>query len=183
MESLLRTYLYQTSSEAAKKKPQLYMVHRLDQPVEGVMVFAKTKAAAAELSKQVQDGRMKKVYHAKVEGLIPKEEDVLTDYLKKDARTNSSRVVSEQEGGKNGAKQAILSYRRLSEDEVEVHLKTGRHHQIRVQLSHAGMPIRGDRKYGAKTGGRLCLASVSLEFIHPKTKKRMVYSIVPTFEN
>lgn len=136
------------------------VVHRLDQPVEGVLVFAKTKKAAAGLSKQVTDGTMKKTYQAVCcvteKGRSWLEEagglqwHALTDYLVKDARTNTSSVT---EKGKKDAKEARLSFRIVAQCGAlalaEIRLDTGRHHQIRVQMAHAGLPLYGDVKYNA----------------------------------
>lgn len=176
--------------------PYLAVVHRLDQPVEGLLVFAKTEAAAADLSRQVQDhGEGKdaasqgfcKEYTARVYGRMPQQQGELIDHLAKDARSNTSRVVSEKD--KNG-KKSVLHYEVTEETEnsqtLRILLKTGRHHQIRVQLSHAGCPILGDTKYGTEEAKRyaseqgirqLSLCASRLEFTHPVTGKRLEYSI------
>ncbi len=181
LESLLRRHL----AESAEKTAELYVVHRLDQRVEGLLVFAKNRKAAGDLSAQLTDGRMQKIYLAKVEGSIPKEADVLTDYLMKDTRTGSAVVIPDAEvkrqHGKQRPKKAVLSYRKCGDSLLEIQLETGRFHQIRAQLSHAGMPIAGDGKYGAETGGQLCLAAVRLTFIHPVSKKRMKFQTEPSF--
>ena len=185
MVSLLKNYLWEQGGK--KKEPYLGVVHRLDQPVEGVLVFARTPEAAKELSRQISDGNMRKMYRAVVrktkEG-IP-EEGILTDFLLKDGKTNSSRVVSK---GTAGAKKAILKYQILDCPEegkmlAGIELHTGRHHQIRVQMANAGMPLLGDRKYGSskreEIGGQLALCAVSLSFSHPKTGKKMEFSCKP----
>ena len=152
-----------TSGNGAKKKAAggtgfepIRVVHRLDQPVEGVLVFAKTKKAAAGLSKQVTDGTMKKTYQAVCcvteKGRKWMEDSAewhtLTDYLVKDARTNTSSVT---EKGRKEAKEARLSFRIAVRCRdlalAEIVLDTGRHHQIRVQMAHAGLPLYGDVKY------------------------------------
>ncbi len=160
-----------------------HIVHRLDQGVEGLLAAAKTKRAAAALSAQLTDGRMKKVYLAKVDGVIPAEEGTLSDWLVRDPGTNVSRIVPPPAGGERKAKtrpkEARLFYRRLSGDVVAIRLFTGRHHQIRVQLAHAGMPVRGDRKYGSAAGGGLCLAAVYLSFIHPDTGRKAEFRTEP----
>lgn len=197
LESILKNYL----SEQTGKPPYLGVVHRLDQPVEGLLVFAKNSQAAGELGKQVKDGRMKKVYHAVVyfsenESIVKNaqkkeipEEGTLIDYLLKEGKSNSSRIVSEQT---KGAKKAELDYRILDRKEgeaialVEIHLHTGRHHQIRVQMAGAGMPLLGDRKYGKeetdKSGFQLALCAVSLELFHPRTGKKMHFTCEPQGE-
>ena len=161
-------------------------MHRLDQVVSGTIVFAKTKKAAAALSKQLTDGTMKKIYRAKVCGPIPLDSGELRDFLLKDGKNNVSRVVSPSKQGMypKGAKEAVLRYRKVSEDTLEIELMTGRHHQIRAQLAHAGMPIAGDRKYGAPAssaedlpGGGIALRAVRLSFRHPGTGEVMTFSV------
>ena len=190
--SELRNYL------AAKGESNSYVgiVHRLDQPVEGLLVFAKTPFAAAELSKQISQGKIQKEYLAAVfmeEGFIEGgSRGQLVDYLVKDSKNNSSKVAKKEE---KGAKRASLSYEVLqTKDKIgllKILLETGRHHQIRVQLSHAGMPLLGDLKYGsdgAKEFSRnqgvqdVALCACDLTFTHPKTKKSDRYSIQPKKE-
>ena len=128
---------------------QVYPVHRLDQNVGGVMVFARTKAAAAALSKAVQDGAMVKEYVALVHGTPPENGD-WEDFLFKDSRKNKVFVVKKE---RKGVKKARLTYRRLTAGEaslVRVRLYTGRSHQIRVQFASRGFPLLGDRKYGGR---------------------------------
>ena len=126
---------------------------------------------------------MKKMYRARVCGTIPAKNGELTDYLVKDGRNNMSHAASP---GTKGAKKAVLRYRQTAEDELEIDLVTGRHHQIRVQLAHAGMPIAGDVKYGApeKTGGednpgrgRIALTASRLSFRHPSTGRIMTFTL------
>lgn len=246
------------------------VVHRLDQPVEGVIVFAKTKRAAAGLAKQLNDGRMKKIYHAvccvtegvcrrewygEMKNLLPDEiadftpDEIvdfmsdgitgrmadkmpgerrrdqllsgriyqLVDYLVRDGRTNTSCVTDK---GKKDAKRAELSYRILDAAKVhkkiyllaEIELKTGRHHQIRVQMAHAGLPLYGDTKYNddwekyrldfhapdvkPSSGGLeyqvsgsserknpgLALCAVSLTFCHPVSGDQMTFETKPEAE-
>ncbi|MDO5422143.1 MAG: RNA pseudouridine synthase [Eubacteriales bacterium] len=176
--SVLRNYLAD-----GKGIPYLGVVHRLDQPVQGVMVFAKTKGSAAKLSAQAADGRMKKIYWALAEGEPSEEEGHLVNWLLKDGRTNMSRIVME---GTKGAKRAELNYRVLEQREgcalLEVELLTGRHHQIRVQMAGAGMPLVGDRKYGkekAQGAEHVALWAVKLEFTHPGSGKRMRFEWRP----
>lgn len=166
------------------------VVNRLDQPVEGLIAFAKTQSAAGALGKQLQDGTLKKSYLALVAG-EPGENagGKLTDYLLKDSRAGISRVV---EKNTCGAKKAELSWRCVKAFTgsgfalAEVWLYTGRHHQIRVQLANAGMPLLGDVKYGSAASGvlsgRLGVTTVALcayhmELLHPKTGKRLEYTI------
>ena len=125
---------------------EIFPLHRLDQNVGGVMVYARTKAAAAALSKAIQNGEMVKEYVAKVHGM-PEQSGILTDLLFKDSRKNKVFVVKKL---CSGVKEAKLQYRHLGEGLVHVKLFTGRSHQIRVQFSSRGFPLVGDHKYGSR---------------------------------
>ena len=125
---------------------EIFPLHRLDKNVGGVMVYARTKAAAAALSKTIQNGEMVKEYVAKVHG-TPPQEGVLTDLLFKDSRKNKVFVVKK---ARAGVKEARLQYRHLGDGLVHVRLFTGRSHQIRVQFSSRGFPLVGDHKYGSR---------------------------------
>jgi len=181
LESALRNYL--ASKEGGRRRmPYLGIIQRLDQPVEGVLVFAKTSAVAADLTCQLQEGKIQKYYLAMVSNSQVSKSGMLEDYLQKDGRTNMSKVVPK---GSKGAKRALLDYRCLRQDKktalLEVHLVTGRHHQIRVQLSHADMPIVGDQKYNpdAEKGIPISLCAYKLELYHPRKCDRMVFEIKP----
>ncbi|HIQ95532.1 MAG TPA: RNA pseudouridine synthase [Candidatus Limivivens merdigallinarum] len=161
--------------------PYVGMVHRLDQPVQGILVFAKTKKAASILSAQVQDGRMEKLYLAVTTGIPSPKTGHLRHYLLKDGQTNTSKAVPE---GTKGAKLSRLDYEVLQESEgtalVKIHLLTGRHHQIRVQFSAIGCPLWGDGKYGAAPDGNgIALCAASLSFLHPSSKKRLTFAAAP----
>ena len=131
-------------------------------------------------------GKTKKIYLAVTEGEAKAEKATLEDWLKKDNRANSSAVVA---AGTSGAKKAVLSYELLETREVqgqkrnllEICLDTGRHHQIRVQMAYAGMPLVGDRKYNPQQSGQepLALCSAKLGFLHPVTKKKMEFQVTP----
>ena len=156
--SLLRNEML----ERGEKKPYLGLVNRLDQPVEGLLVFAKTQNAAKKLSADLQNGRLKKYYHALVplQPALDRKEGHLTDYLCKDGRTNLSRVVSRDnaEGKKAQLEWKLCGQYSQGENNyalAEIELFTGRHHQIRVQMSHAGMPLLGDNKYGNEESEKL----------------------------
>ncbi len=128
---------------------EVFPIHRLDKNVGGVMVYARTKQAAAALSKAVQEGTMVKEYVALVHGTPPESGD-WEDFLFKDSRKNKVFVVKKE---RKGVKKARLEFRRLSEGEtslVRIRLHTGRSHQIRVQFSSRGLPLVGDHKYGAR---------------------------------
>ncbi len=162
-------------------RPDIHVIHRLDQPVEGVMVFAKNAKAAASLSKQVQQGDFGKRYYALVSKGNIAQEGVLEDYIIKDNRTNLSSIADKNQ---KAAKAAKLSYHIIEELEdsylVDIKLDTGRHHQIRLQFSSRGLPIIGDIKYGGISTGRpLALCSYFIGFKHPVSDKRMEYRIEP----
>lgn len=171
MESALKNYL---AVKDSGKMPYLAIIHRLDQPVRGVLVFAKTLFAAKELSRQVTQHSVGKYYLAEVEGKIPEEAGTLENYLLKDGKTNTSKVVKENVPG---AKKATLHYKKKDEHTIEIELVTGRHHQIRVQCAYAGMPLKGDTKYNpdAKRTDELGLCAYHLIFKHPKTGKTMEF--------
>lgn len=198
--SELKNYLMKTGTAKAGKEPYLGVVHRLDQPVEGVILFAKNVNAAGELSKQLTKGIMNKCYYAVAAGAPQCEKALLVDYLLKDNKTNSSKVVSQASFSNTklpkDAKESKLVYTLLKQTENEnaaynffdIHLLTGRHHQIRVQMANAGLPLLGDRKYGSDYSNRLsdklnvknvALCAYKLEFVHPATKKNMVFQIKP----
>jgi len=152
------------------------VVHRLDRPVSGVLLFARTSKAAARLSDQFRRGAVKKLYHASVEGSPANDSGTLVDWLLKDKQENLVACVSEDTPK---AQKSVLNYRVIARDpnrtSLEIEPLTGRSHQIRVQLSEAGMPIIGDVKYGSRMrkGGRILLHAKSLEFEHPTKKERM----------
>lgn len=157
------------------------IVHRLDQPVEGLMVLAKTKEAAARLSNGLRAGDFAKEYVAVVRG-VTEGSGTLLHTLKKDGRTNTSAVVS---ADTPGGKEARLSFERLAvADEkslLRIRLDTGRHHQIRVQFAAIGHSLVGDAKYGdSQTGQPLALCSCKLVFAHPRTGKIMEFHTTPT---
>jgi 23S rRNA pseudouridine1911/1915/1917 synthase len=149
------------------------VVHRLDRPVAGVVLFARTSKAAARLSEQFRAGRVEKVYQALVEGRVAIREGVLVDRLVKNHETN---VVRRSGASDPRGRESRLSFRRLKSEHattlLEIRPTTGRSHQIRVQLAAAGHPIVGDRKYGSKHPFKegIALRAVRLTFEHPTTK-------------
>ena len=149
MESGLKNYLAKKGED-----PYLAVVHRLDQPVQGILVFGKNQRSGARLSEQIQTGQMEKIYLACVQGIPVDKEGVLEDQIEKVPGSNLSRIVGKKT--KNSRK-AVLEYKVLKEGKecslLEIHLKTGRHHQIRVQLAHMGHPIIGDTKYNEERNG------------------------------
>lgn len=181
MLTIIKSYI----KEKYNKPGDVYLglVHRLDRPVGGVMVFAKTSKAAGRLSEQVRVKDFKKKYLVIVDGKMENEIGSLENYLLKNERLNMSKVV--KEGTKN-AKLAKLDYEVLKYDEeinlsvLKVNLHTGRHHQIRVQLSHEGHSIYGDQKYGTRGRGKqICLWAYEIEIIHPTTKETMKFNVLP----
>ena len=153
----------------------LGLVHRLDRPVGGIMVFARTSKAASRLSEQIRNKTFKKIYNAVVIGNI-NDKGTLKDKLLKDEKNN---IVTVDEKGK----EAILNYNKISNKDnmslVEINLETGRSHQIRVQFSHYGYPLYGDNKYNknAKVGEQIALFAKRIEFIHPTTKEILKFEL------
>lgn len=153
----------------------LGLVHRLDRPVGGIMVFARTSKAASRLSEQIRNKTFKKIYNAVVIGNI-NDKGTLKDKLLKDEKNN---IVTVNEKGK----EAILNYNKISNKDnmslVEINLETGRSHQIRVQFSHYGYPLYGDNKYNknAKVGEQIALFAKRIEFIHPTTKEILKFEL------
>lgn len=159
------------------------LVHRLDRPTGGIMVFAKTSKSASRLTQEMHTGDFKKRYLAVVVGKPREKRAKLVNYLLKNARTNTVQVVPELT---TNAKRAELDYVVLDDSEkvslVEVNLATGRSHQIRVQLKHIGCPIYGDVKYGGDKlakGHNLALWAYELKFVHPTTKENMTFKCYP----
>ena len=173
----LLTILKEYIKEKYNKPGNVYLglVHRLDRPVGGIMVFARTSKAAARLSQQVTNKTFKKTYNAVVIGNINKE-GKLKDYLLKDEKKNIVKV------DKNG-KEAILNFKKLDFKNnmslVEINLETGRSHQIRVQMSHYGYPLFGDQKYNktSKVGEQIALFAKKIEFIHPTTNELLTFEL------
>ncbi|MBR2467615.1 MAG: RluA family pseudouridine synthase [Clostridia bacterium] len=156
------------------------LVHRLDRPTGGVMVFAKTSKAAARLSDQIKNNQLSKKYLAIVEGSVKVEKQKLVDYLKKNEKTNIVTVVGK---AVSDAKYAELNYEVVDSVKdttlLNVDLITGRSHQIRAQLSNMGNVIYNDFKYGSKTKGNLMLWAYTLVFEHPVSKQKMTFKVLP----
>lgn len=181
-----------SANKGKKYSPYLGIVHRLDQPVEGLLVFAKNKEAASKLTKQLAGGTLNKQYYAIVCGKPTEEMGELVDYLGKEG--NLAKVSTAQD---KDAQKAVLQYRVLSEKVLEedtqialldIHIDTGRFHQIRVQLAHAGWPILGDGKYGSERSVNLskglrirgvALYAYKLDLKHPVTGKNLSFMIEP----
>ncbi|MBP3603410.1 MAG: RluA family pseudouridine synthase [Lachnospiraceae bacterium] len=198
MVSELKNYLARKPENKGKGEPYLGLVHRLDQPVAGILAFAKTKQAAASLSKQITEGTFHKYYYAIVYGRLKNENGTLNDYLYKDGKTNMSLVVKKDFPE---AKEARLFYQQKqtlmvleAQQEaslVEIELFTGRHHQIRVQMANADMPLLGDSKYGTEESKEfsreigcrnVALCACKLVFKHPATNKEVCFEKQPEEE-
>lgn len=171
------TILKQYLKEKYNKPGNVYLglVHRLDRPVGGIMVFAKTSKAASRLSEQIRNKNFEKIYYAIVEGKVPPS-GKLEDYLLKDKKNNIVKV------DKKG-KKAVLTYQLLDYvapySLVKINLRTGRSHQIRVQFSSRNLPLYGDQKYNkkAKIGEQIALFAKDITFVHPVTKQVLHFTL------
>ena len=211
LTSYLKTHLAEEAIKAGAPyngEPYLAIIRRLDRPVGGIMVFAKTKEAAADLSRQSREHTMIKYYQAILNGSFDEWEGTFEDYIVKDGKTNLSRVCSPDT---KGAKKAVLNYEVLDELETDegiytyvlIELQTGRHHQIRCQMASHNAPVYGDvkynplfagqsnnknaagssgknnRKHKVSNPGQIALIATRLEFAHPVTKERLVFKTEP----
>lgn len=178
--SLLKEYLVTTYNKPGEA--YLGLVHRLDRPTGGIMVFAKTSKAAARLSAQFKEGAVTKKYLAVTVGTPPEDGAVLVHYLKKNSITNVVSIVPQ---ATVGAKRAELSYKLLQKSGsvslMDISLMTGRPHQIRVQMNFIKCPVFGDVRYGGDIakGYNLALFAYKLEFEHPVTKQKMIFIAYP----
>lgn len=181
MLTILKKYI----KEKYQKPGEVFLglVHRLDRPVGGVMVFARTSKAASRLSEEIRTRSFKKVYTALVHGIIKEKEGTLRHFLFKDENTNMVKVVPETD---SRGKEAILDYEVVEYRDdmtmVRVNLHTGRPHQIRVQFSTIGHPLSGDQRYGKAvniTGEQIHLWSSEITLTHPTTKEAMTFTSRP----
>ena len=176
MLTLVKLYI----KEKYQKPGNVYagLVHRLDRPTGGIMVFAKTSKCASRLSEQIKNNEMNKRYYAVVNGILENKKDKLENYIKKE--DSFSKIVSKEEG-----KYASLDYEVIKENDnlslLDINLHTGRHHQIRVQFAHINHPLYGDQRYGKEDKNQLALYAYHLEFNHPITKERMVFEDKPKY--
>lgn len=169
--------LYLKEKYSKPGKVYLGVVHRLDRPTSGALIFARTDKALGRLNSMLREHKIKKTYWAIVEKAPELQQATLTNFLKKNPKNNKSYVVNKDT---NGALEAILEYKVIAASDnyslLEIELKTGRHHQIRAQLSHIGCIIKGDLKYGAKRSNEdasISLHARYLEFIHPIKKEAL----------
>lgn len=183
MITMIKDYL----KEKYNKPGNVYvgLVHRLDRPVGGIMIFAKTSKAASRLSESIRVKDFKKTYLAVVNNVNLKEKAILEDYLYKNEALNKSMVVSKE---KHNAKLARLNYKVVDSIElenkglslVEINLETGRHHQIRVQFASRGNSLYGDQKYGSgPKGEQIALWAYKVEFKHPVKDEIMTFECKP----
>ena len=171
----LLTLVKQYLKEKYNKPGNVYLglVHRLDRPVGGAMILAKTSKAASRLSESIRVRAIDKVYYAILDGVPKKQSDTLVDYLTKDTKTNMVSVTNAKVG-----KKSILHYQVLATKNghtlVEIHLETGRPHQIRVQFASRNLPLVGDQRYNKNVKKvQIALWAVSLTFPHPTTKDKI----------
>ena len=175
MLTILKAYI----KEKYQKPGEVYLglVHRLDRPVSGVMVFARTSKAASRLSEQIRQRRVEKIYRCVVNGVL-EGEGRLENYISKDESTNT---VTVSDAEKPGFKASYLDYKALADKDdmtlVEVKLGTGRSHQIRAQMAHAGFPLIGDQKYGKKDNRTkdIALEAYKLSFEHPVKREFITF--------
>ena len=181
MLTLVKEYV----KEKYNKPGNVYigLVHRLDRPVGGVMVFARSSKAASRLSQMIKTKDFGKYYLAVVRGHLEKQEDELVDYLLKEESGNTT-VTTKEKG-----KISKLKYKVLEENKsnnlslVEIELLTGRHHQIRVQFASRNHPLFGDQRYGKRDNNQIALWEYKLEFTHPVKKEPMSFLCLPSKEN
>lgn len=159
-------------------RSKLHLIHRLDRPAGGVVLFAKTTSALVALHEQFRNREVEKTYIAAVQQAPPKDEDTLEHYLIKNGRTNRTAITP---ADTPGAQSASLHYRRIGSSEryhfLEIQLLSGRHHQIRAQLAAIGCPIKGDVKYGfrrSNPGGGIHLHAWKLGFLHPVSREKVL---------
>ena len=165
----------------------LGITHRLDRPTSGVIIFTKTSKSLKRLNEMFKDNEIKKTYWAVVKSITKKKSDKLENYLIKNQKQNKSYVAKVSN---TKSKKAILFYKVIFELQkfslLSIKLETGRHHQIRTQLSHVGFPIKGDLKYGyprSNNDGSIYLHSRKVSFIHPVTKKNIEITAIPPENN
>lgn len=188
------TPLSETIKQYLKEKYQkpgnvfVGVTHRLDRPVSGLVLFAKTSKALSRLNEMFKRGEVQKTYWAVVKNRPPQEEGTLSHWLLRNEKQNKSYAYDKE---KPGSKHALLDYRLIAASDnyylLEVNLKTGRHHQIRCQLSKMGCPIKGDLKYGfarSNTDGSICLHARRIAFVHPVSKENITVEapLPPSFK-
>ena len=153
------------------------LVHRLDRPVSGVMVFARNSKSARRLTDQIKENKFHKTYYAVVKGILEKDKDTFIDYLKKE--NNGNTIITDKDNGKYSELSYEVVNRNIEKNEtlVKINLKTGRHHQIRVQFASRNYPLCGDQRYGKVDKTQIALVAKELEFYHPIKKELLKFEI------
>jgi 23S rRNA pseudouridine1911/1915/1917 synthase len=181
LSEILKKYI----KEKYNKPGEVFLgvVHRLDRPVSGVVLFARTSKALSRLNEMLKEREIKKIYWAVVKNSPPEQDGYLVHYLHRDEKKNKSFIVSED---RKDAKKAELNYHLLKSSDnyhlLEIELLTGRHHQIRAQLAHIGCPVKGDLKYGfprTNPDASIHLHSHRIEFLHPVKKEQVAIEAAP----
>lgn len=176
--SMVKSYV----KEKYNKPGNVYigLVHRLDRPVGGIMVFAKTSKAAKRLNEQIKKHEFNKTYIAVLDGVLKKEKDELENYLYKNSKTGKSKVVDKDfVGGKlSKLNYEVIGYY-ADKTIVKINLITGRYHQIRLQFKHLGYPLYGDQLYGRKNNEQIKLYAYKLEFNHPVKNEKLSFKLIP----
>lgn len=175
LSEIVKTYIKKTYQKPGNV--YLGVVHRIDRPTSGAVIFAKTSKALERLNKMLQDKKIDKTYWAVVKNQPPKTKDILINYLRKNQQKNKADVFEKEQ---TNSKKAILSYQLIKKLDryflLEINLETGRHHQIRAQLSHIKCPIKGDVKYGfdrTNADGSIHLHARKISFIHPVSQEKI----------
>ena len=177
MLTLIKKYI----KEKYQKPGNVYLglVHRLDRPVGGIMVFAKTSKAASRLSDQIRNNQMHKSYYAVVHGILQNKEGTLKNKIEK---LDNKKVLIDTPNGK----EAILNYKVIKEKDnlslLDINLVTGRYHQIRLQFANIDHPLYGDNLYGKKDNKNIALFAYKLSFLHPTTKEELTFEVKPNSE-
>ncbi len=179
--SMVKEYI----KEKYNKPGNVYigLVHRLDRPVGGVMVFARTSKAAKRLNDGIKNHEFNKTYVAVLDGVLKKEKGELINYLYKDEKTGKSKIVNKSYPG---AKLSKLNYEVIeyvgNKTIVKINLITGRHHQIRLQFKNLGYPLFGDQLYGKQNKEQIRLYAYKLSFNHPTTKEKLEFKLLPKWK-
>ena len=157
------------------------LVHRLDRPVGGIMVFARTSKAAKRLNEQIKNNSFKKTYLALLDGILETKKGKLINYLYKDPNTHESMISDETKGKLSKLEYEVIDYID-GKTLLKINLLTGRHHQIRLQFMNIGYPLYGDQLYGKQNNEQIRLYAYKLEFNHPTTKERLTFKLLPKWK-
>lgn len=184
MLTIIKKYLIEKYNKPGDA--YLGLVHRLDRPTGGVMVFAKTSKAASRLSEQIREKQFEKEYLVIIDGKMEEDSGTFEDYMIKNEQKNMSKIVDSKTKNSKLAKleyEVIKYNKEINLSVVKVKLHTGRHHQIRVQFASRNHSVYGDQKYGTRGKGKqLCLWAYKLSILHPITKEKMTFEAYPEKE-